>query len=99
MLTMLFEMMVSLGLICLILNVALMFISKTFLGKSIILIYQIMKATFKLTYLSIKNSYDMVSKVVANVEKKSKPKQSKKSSKKEVKSKKVVNLDDFRNRK
>lgn len=99
MLTMLFEMMVSLGLVCLFLSVILSFISKTFIGKSIILIYKIMKMSFKLTYLTIKKSYNMVSGEVAKFEKKAEAKKPKSSKKKEVVSKKVVNLEDYRNKK
>lgn len=98
MLTMLFEMAVSLGLILVILQVALLFISKTFIGQSIILIYKIMRASFKLTYLSIKKSYNMVSKQVTKFEK-DMNKKSKSKVAKEVQSKKVVNLDSYRNKK
>jgi len=89
------EMLMSLIIFLVVLQVLKFFIIRTFIGKSIILIFKIIKGFCKYTYLSIRKTYIVLNKKINKLEKQ----QNRKSSKKEVKNKKVVNFNSYRNNK
>lgn len=89
------EMLMSLVISLVMLQVIYFFIARTFLGKSIILIFKLTKGFCKYTYLSIRKTYSTLNKKIYGLEKQ----QNRKSSKSEVKNKKVVNLNSYRDNK
>jgi len=71
------------------------FISRTFIGKTVLLLFKLFMGFCKYNYLAVKKSYNLLNKKIKKLENKKSPK----SSKQEVVSKKVVNLNNYKSNK
>jgi len=101
------EMLMSLVLFLVIIQVLMFFISRTFVGKTILLLFKLFMGFCKYNYLAVKKCEVMtkyegyIDKQLKQIDqfKKLENKKSPKSSNQEVVSKKVVNLNNYRSNK